>query len=275
MRPPAIVFTDLDGTLLDLRSYSPAAARDTLRRVLARGLPVVFCSSKTAAEQQPLRAELGVEASPYIVENGSAVIVPAAAGLAPDPRFGPSVAAGERICVLGLPFATIRERLARITARAGLPLTGYSDIALDRVAALTGLAPAAAARARQRAFSETLIDEHPAEIWRTLELEFEREGLLCRHGGRFHTVTGSGGDKGRAVRLVADLYAQTFGAAVPTIGIGDSANDAAMLAAVDRAYLVAHADGTWADLAVPALRRTAQPGPHGWTEALSAELLTV
>lgn len=50
-----LVFTDLDGTLLDHETYSFEAARTTLERLEKLSVPVVFNSSKTAAELLPLR----------------------------------------------------------------------------------------------------------------------------------------------------------------------------------------------------------------------------
>ena len=40
-----------------------------------------------------------------------------------------------------------------------------------------------------------------------------------------------------------------------------------MLAAVDRPFLVAREDGTWADFELPHLERMPGRGPHGWIEA--------
>ena len=83
MAPAWLIATDLDGTLLDARTYSPAEALPTLQATLARGIPIVPCSAKTLAEQEPLRRELGLEGFPCIVENGSAVHFPVGDGSPP------------------------------------------------------------------------------------------------------------------------------------------------------------------------------------------------
>ena len=272
MGTPTVVFTDLDGTLLDGRTYSPAAAREAVRALVRRAIPVVFCSSKTAAEQRPLRAELNLEAMPFIAENGSAIYVPVVSELPPAEGFALSATGTEWVRVLGLSAAVVRERIQRVAAAAGVPLTGYASLSTARLATLASLDPAAADRAKQREFSETLIDQHPPHVWERLEQAFAAEGLVCRHGGRFRTVTGAASDKGRAVRIVAALYARKHGTAVTTVGLGDSANDVPMLAAVTRAYLVAREDGTWACVTLAGLRRVAQPGPLGWSTAV-AEVL--
>jgi mannosyl-3-phosphoglycerate phosphatase family protein len=257
MAPARLIATDLDGTLLDARTYSPAEALPTLRATLARGIPIVPCSAKTLAEQEPLRRELGLEGFPCIVENGSAVHFPARDRSPPE--------------VLGLPADEVRARLRRIAARTGVALTGYQELGPTGVARLTGLDLPAAARAAERQFSETLVDAHAPEVWQRLAPEFAVEGLVCAPGGRFHTVTGVQANKGTAWRRVIAWFNPAKGPAPVSIGIGDSPNDLALLQAVDRAYLVQRPDGTWAPLELPGLRRIAAVGPAGWSLAVRTE----
>ncbi|MBL9186077.1 MAG: HAD-IIB family hydrolase [Opitutaceae bacterium] len=269
---PLIVFTDLDGTLLDTRTYSAEPARAALDRLAARGVPVVFCSSKSAAEQRPIRRELGLEHTPFIVENGAAVFVPESAGLPVADWPLASGAAGERVHALGQPFAQVKAGIRRAADRAGIPVTGYAELTVRQIAEVTGLDEAAAARAQRRDFSETLVDQLPPETWAVFEAALAPEGLCARHGGRFRTVTGAETDKGRAVRLLAALFATAAGRSVVTAGLGDSANDAGLLAAVDHAFLLPSDKGGWAPLEVPRMRRLARPGPLGWSDAVN-ELL--
>ena len=53
-----VIYTDLDGSLLDHHSYSHAAADALLLELEQRGIPVIPTSSKTRAELIPLRREL-------------------------------------------------------------------------------------------------------------------------------------------------------------------------------------------------------------------------
>ena len=70
-----IVFTDLDGTLLDHHTYSYVPAAPVLERLEAEGHPLILNSSKTRDEMVALRAEFG-NRHPFVVENGGAVCVP-------------------------------------------------------------------------------------------------------------------------------------------------------------------------------------------------------
>ncbi|MEM9278462.1 MAG: HAD-IIB family hydrolase, partial [Pseudomonadota bacterium] len=66
-----IFFTDLDGTLLDHETYSHEPAREALDAIRNNDIPLILASSKTAAEIEPLRNELGFDHCEAIVENGA------------------------------------------------------------------------------------------------------------------------------------------------------------------------------------------------------------
>jgi predicted mannosyl-3-phosphoglycerate phosphatase (HAD superfamily) len=71
----SIIYTDLDGTFLDEKNYSFLESLTALRVAQERGVPVIFCSSKTRAEIEHLRRAAEVD-DPFIVENGGAIYAP-------------------------------------------------------------------------------------------------------------------------------------------------------------------------------------------------------
>ena len=70
-----LVFTDMDGTLLDHHTYSFDAAKPALNALDEKNIPVIPTTSKTFAELQPLRKSIGLD-GPFIIENGAAVFIP-------------------------------------------------------------------------------------------------------------------------------------------------------------------------------------------------------
>ncbi|MBM4388831.1 MAG: HAD hydrolase family protein, partial [Deltaproteobacteria bacterium] len=54
-----IIFTDLDGTLLDSRTYSFEQAEPALELIKRRRIPLIICSSKTRAEIEAIRETIG------------------------------------------------------------------------------------------------------------------------------------------------------------------------------------------------------------------------
>lgn len=250
-----VLFTDLDGTLLGDDGLPGPAAR-ALARLAAAGVPVVWCSSKTRLEQEALRRVLGAD-GPFIVENGSAVLVP---GSPPDlPRRS-----GYGLGLLGVEAVQVRAELGRQRGRLGVSFRGFHELPTAELAAITGLDLEAAERARAREFSETLVGLSDADR-SVLEPALAERGLRLACGGRFHTVTGVGADKGAALRwLMARLRRAPGGSGLRSLAVGDSENDLAMLRAADRAYLVARVDG--GPVAPEGVERLGGVGPHGFAE---------
>ena len=67
-----IIFTDLDGTLLNHHDYSFEEAREAIEYIKKSSIPLIIVTSKTFSEVRVLQEKLGITC-PFIVENGSAV----------------------------------------------------------------------------------------------------------------------------------------------------------------------------------------------------------
>jgi len=67
-----IVFSDLDGTLLDHNTYGWQEAQPALNLCKNRHVPIVLVSSKTRAEMEFLRRSLSISA-PFVSENGGGI----------------------------------------------------------------------------------------------------------------------------------------------------------------------------------------------------------
>ena len=65
------VVSDVDGTLMD-HSYDLTPAIETIKILKKLFIPVILCTSKTAAEVEVIRNDLKLT-DPYIVENGAAI----------------------------------------------------------------------------------------------------------------------------------------------------------------------------------------------------------
>jgi len=70
-----VIFTDIDGTLLD--SYFPDLnkVKKLVEKTLQNGIHLILCSSKTELEQDLIRSNIQLK-DPFIVENGGATIIP-------------------------------------------------------------------------------------------------------------------------------------------------------------------------------------------------------
>ena len=272
--PAAVVFTDLDGTLLDHHSYSWQPAAPAVERLKRLGVPLVLASSKTRAEMVALRDELGIN-DPFIVENGVAIYVPSADG-SED---------GFDVEILGRRRDEILEILHEIRRRRGFGFEGFADWDVEGIRRRTGLDAASARAAGERDGTEPILwpDAGGAdEESRELAEELARHELRLVRGGRFHHVMGKA-DKGLAVRRLMQRYGG--GDAPPaamspvsvspdsiapgSIALGDSDNDVEMLRAVDHPVVIPRAVGEPLDPGpLPGLLVAPEPGPKGWQWAV-------
>ena len=263
-----IIFTDLDGTLLDSATYSFDAAREALALLQARSIPVIVVSSKTRAEIEPLRFQLHNE-HPFIVENGGAVVVPT--DYFPFPLTEAVTSGQYQVIALGTPYPRLRAALKEIEKELGRELRGYGDMSVDEIAARTGLSRQEAELAKQRDYDEPFIMEGPKCREETVLEAINARALCCTRGDRFYHLMGQQ-DKGRAVRYLTRCYqrkASDDSEALTTVAIGNSLNDLPMLAAVDKPILVQQADGSYIlGVELSGLTYAEAPGPAGWNRAI-------
>ncbi len=261
-----LVATDLDGTLLDERTYSYAPAEPALAGLRARGARLVLATSKTAGEVSSLARALG-PLTVCIVENGGAVIAPAADR--PAAPADATAAAAAFVIELGVPRVELLRHLAELAAGVGARVRGFDAMSADEVARRTGLSPADARLACERRYDEPFLLEN-ADVLPDLVAAAARRGLRVTRGGRFLHLTGPA-DKGGALRA----WLAATGRRGSTVGLGDSSNDLSLLQTVDRPVIVPRAGGRLdPDLAraLPRAERAPRPGPSGWNDAVLAIL---
>lgn len=263
-----IIFTDLDGTLLDAATYSYQEAQETLELLRGRDVPLILASSKTRAEIEPLRYELRNQ-HPFIVENGGALFVPK--GYFTIPLKDAVLRGPYQVIEFGASYPVLRAALIDIVRDSGVPLRGFGDMSAEEVAERTGLTVAAAALAKQREYDEPLALEGPAELIERLDGLVQTRGFRLLRAGRFLHLSGAT-DKGTACRYLIETYKQAAeqkGDRLLTVGLGDSLNDLPMLAEVNRPILVQKPDGSYdSRIRLPQLALAPAPGPAGWNRAV-------
>lgn len=263
-----VLFTDLDGTLLDADTYEPGPSQQALARCGREGIEVVFVSSKTRAEMEVIRQDLGNEA-PFIYENGGGILIPADRW----PDVPDAVRdAGYWAIRLGTPFPVLTRGLRESALKTDAAVLGFDEMSDEDVAEATGLTVEKAALARDREFDLPFVlleedDDVPARLLEAINLR----GLQIARGGRFHHVMG-GVDKGRTVERLCRLYAD-LQPGIVFAAVGDAVLDRPMLEVVDRPFLVRRPDGSVDEDAVfDGLHVTEGIGPEGFQEAVACLL---
>jgi len=127
-----LIFTDLDGSLLDHYTYSFSAAQLALDVLERLKIPWIPNTSKTFAELRPLRAQLD-HSGPFVVENGAAIYIPVDHPLA---QFA-SVDAVSGYAVQR--FGKLRRELLELLEplRSRYRFTGFSELTPSALAQLT------------------------------------------------------------------------------------------------------------------------------------------
>ena len=242
---PLLVFSDLDGTLLDHETYRWDAAQEALTALAELGAGVILASSKTVAEISILQAEMGLQGWPAIVENGAGLL-----------REGLDDSA----------YQQIRAALGRVPVTLRKFYTGFGDLDAEGVARITGLSQEAAVHAKNRQFSEPGTWSG-TEADRTAFLALlAAEGITAREGGRFLTLS-FGKTKADQMDALITRYAPHF-----TAALGDAPNDVEMLQKADLGVVISNPHRP----PLPPLEgeengriiRTQAAGPAGWNDAV-------
>jgi mannosyl-3-phosphoglycerate phosphatase len=262
--PKYIIFTDMDGTLIDHDTYSYEAALPALELISQRNIPLIFCTSKTRAELEVYSRELHIH-HPLISENGGAIFIPI--GYFNFSYEFDKTTDRYHIIELGESYELLRNILKKICIRIDCEVIGFGDMDVKQVSSECGLDMQSAALAKKRDYDEAFIILSPPEKAAQLEQEILIMGFNYTKGGRFYHIMGCN-DKGKAVSILSSLYRQKW-PDVTTIGLGDSLNDLPMLKEVDIGILL-QKPGAIYDPAItePSIRKGDGVGPAGWNREL-------
>jgi mannosyl-3-phosphoglycerate phosphatase len=257
-----LVFTDLDGTLLDPETYSSYAARPAIERLNRRGTPWILVTSKTRAEVEFWRGRLEHQ-HPFIVENGGAAFVPR--GYFPEPVPGARELGPYELIEWGAAYEALVADLGTCSHRSRCRVWGFHDMTAYEVAAACDFPLEQAALAKQRQYDEPFLIRDP-QLAGGLTFAIEELGRRWTRGGRFWHILGTN-DKAAAVLAISALFKKHYGP-VRTIGLGDAANDAPFLDAVNVPVLIRCRGAQRFKTLVSRGIVTRRAGPAGWNDAV-------
>lgn len=262
-----IIFTDIDGTLIDIYSGKFEGTDRLVKKLAKMGIPVILCSAKTRSEQEYIRNKLRLS-DPFIIENGGAVVIPDGYFDEFEISVPRTRRNGYTLIEIGGHSIEIRKRLARIREELHINFKGTTDIALNEIRKKVQIPLPFARRMSKREYGETILEIDPSDLDRLAKV-CTRTGLKVIHGGRYTDIT-QGNDKGKATRILIDLFKQKYQPRRTIfVGLGDSENDLPMLELMDIPVLVQKANGSWCDSKIKNLVRSTGIGPKGWKNSFN------
>jgi mannosyl-3-phosphoglycerate phosphatase len=265
-----VIFTDLDGTLLDYTTYSFEKALPALALIRQRKVPLVICSSKTRKEIGYYRKRLDND-HPFISENGGGIYIPKG-------YFGFLAGSGEfkihdendfQVIRLGAKYSDLRKMIEMLR-KEGFKVKGFGDMTAKELSEVANMSIYEAEMARERDFDEPFIFEGNEAETRKLFERIRSEGFNVTQGRFFHILGES--DKGKAVSILTEFYRRKLGE-ITTIAVGDSPNDIPMFENVDHPIIVRKPNGTLNPrIDLPGPEKFDGIGPDGWNRAVLAIL---
>lgn len=260
-----LIFTDLDGTLLNHEDYSYADALPSLAKIRQAAIPLILTTSKTHHEIEMLQIEIGID-DPFIVENGAAICFPPAYAnfLFKDVNGEPPFQIAQTL-QLGISYGRIRAFIEEI--RDQFDIRGFGDMSIVEISDMTGLTFKRAEYAKQRQYTEPFILANDQDIYILQEVAIKR-GIKITKGGRFYHMIGMNQDKGEAVKIVRNIFDRRLGEKHLTIGLGDSINDLPMLNNVDIPVLIPNPEKGIMQASIPSLIRAENTGSKGWNDVI-------
>ena len=204
------VVSDVDGTLMD-HSYDLTPAKETIKTLQKLFIPVILCTSKTAAEVKVIRNELNLT-DPYIVENGAAI-------------YGESLKRVNGEIILGIRYEFLEEILNSISKEIDYELIPLNNLSDQEATNLTGLEGNSLNLMRDRHLSMPFLNP-PSYLEEKIDICCKKFKVEIFKGNRMSHLLSINSNKGKAINVLKK-YSKIQN--IQIIGLGDSPNDLPLL----------------------------------------------
>ena len=261
-----LIFTDLDGTLLDHENYSFGANKKTISTIINNKNEIIFNTSKTFSECKKLLKELKLLNMPFSTENGAVIYFPKI-------RFNKiknSFSFGRYWSV----------RIAKLSSKNWYQFLKLKQKKYNFFIA-QDLSPKILKKYTNLNNTNMMLDREASQIilWEDnltklklfkKDLKSEKDGVLIK-GSRFMQIS-SICNKRIAKKLISHAYDIQFRDkySINTIALGDSKNDIDMLNSCKYSCLIKNSSYTYPKLRLNKKNvfKSSKIAPDGWSEVL-------
>ena len=257
-----LIFTDLDGTLLDRDTFKFDKIRDYLKKLLSKGIFIIPNTSKTEKEILEFNNELG-SSLPYISENGAVI-------------------SGLDLLNSNLPKELIlsreKDNLIKIFENS-VPLNlqdkckWLTEMDKKKQSLIFGLENEKLKLALDRKYTVPFIFEGTKNEKKELSKIVKKSGLALQEGGRVINLTDKV-NKAKALQVFVRFFKKN-NKNIKTIAVGDNYNDLDMLKISDFPCLVFNDKFTLDQIPINNLITTNKPSPEGWADVIKMALVKI
>lgn len=205
---------------------------------------------------EEINATIGID-EPFIVENGSAIILPKHH----DSDYFRNCTSDT--LEIGARVNDFKKKLETTLDVEGITYSTFDEMSPEEISSDCGLTLAQSKLAKKREYTVTLKVDKTEEG--RARRAIKQLGLNCSSGGRYLTV-GQGGSKGAAVSKLNDMYSQTGD--ITSYAFGDGENDLSMFSEVDYPILVQKTPGVWIETNIINVRKIPFAGPTGFVRGV-------
>ena len=204
------VVTDVDGPLMD-HDYDLTPAKETIKLLQELSIPVILCTSKTAAEVKVIRSQLNLN-DPYIVENGAAI-------------YGEGLIKVNGKIILGKKYEVLENILESISKEINYHLQPLNNISDNEATELTGLKGHSLNLMRDRHWSMPFLNP-PDSLEEQITTCCKKFKVEIFKGNRMSHLLSINSNKGKAIQ---ELKKYVNNPNIKIVGLGDSPNDLPLL----------------------------------------------
>ena len=257
-----LIFTDLDGSLLDRDTFKFDEIKDYLKKLLSKGIFIIPNTSKTEKEILEFNNELGSNL-PYISENGAAIN---GLDLLNSNLPKELILSRDKNNLINIFKKSVPENLQN-------KCKWLSEMDKKKQSLIFGLEDEKLKMALDRKYTIPFVFEGNKNAKNKLFKIVKNKGLALQEGGRVINLTDKV-NKAKALQVFVRFFKKN-NKEVKTIAVGDNYNDLDMLKTSDFPCLVFNDKFTLDEIPIKNLIITNKPSPVGWADVIKMALAKI
>jgi len=255
-----LIFSDLDGSLLDKETFKFDVIKDYLKELISSGILIIPNSSKTESELLDFNKQCNLDFS-FISENGSSIY-----GLNKIDQSLP-----QRV-VISRSIDEIQKIYdANISLDFKNKITPILELEIDEQQKIFGLPLNKISLATKRMHSIPIQFSGTETEKNNFIKNINEIGLTAQSGGRIINICDNT-NKSKAMSKAVKLIRKQLGNEFITIGVGDNENDIEMLKQTDYPCLVKNENFDSSLINIDNLIKSSKPSPLGWADVIKTAI---